>query len=522
MKRKQQGVTLLELILVIALMAFVTLLGFQSKQLEMDQRRAKEVGGQLFTYNNAVRNWFTNNMDPSNLTQTRVGTTWLKPNSCGGSSGRTEGYLPCSFPDATAAKPTPYGRLVLTTVLTRTYTASEGAQFRAVTTTTPFTLSSFRNPSVVRSDLAGLAALTAASGGMIMDTPMPATSDASFTSGIGTGIITMEASSQSELDAWLRTDGGNTMSNNLRFDESRNRLLRQIRGTSRVQAIAGEVLYLGNASGNFNNFPAAPLANERVVVDANTRIYGQLRTNGAITALSGNISAQAGSVSASIDVSAGRDVTAVRDVTARRNVTATSNVTAGGNVQAGVNVQAGLDVRANRDLIGNRFIDRNNTAYIVDPHSTSRLETVGVRTLQSYDNGTLNMRGNTIDIRSKAAGIANLTGRVNVNSLNVVKNGREIPLSRLLPNFVHMNSYVGGNSFWIPKPSCPGGTPKVIVTPQSIPTNTIPPASGYSASYMGQSNFRAVNSGSNWIIQVSTASGRGFDSRAVASTYCMY
>lgn len=511
MKRKQQGVTLLELILVIALMAFITLLGFQAKQLEMDQRRAKEIGGQLFTYNNAIRNWFSHNMAPSNLTQTKVGTTWLKPNSCGGSSGRPEGYLPCSFPDATTDKPIPYGRLVLTTQLTRTYTAAQGSQFRAVTTTTPLTLSSFRNPSVVRSDLAGLAALTAASGGMIMDSPMPATSDASFSTAVGTGIITMEASSLAEMDAWLRTDGGNTMSNNLRFNESRDRLLRQIRSTSRVQAMAGEVLYLGNASGNFNNFPAAPLANERVVVDANTRIYGSLRTNGAITALSGDIAAQSGNVSASANVSAGRDVTAGRDMNATRSV------------NAGQYVTAGLDVQASRDVIGNRFIDRNNTDYLVDPHATSRLETVGVRTLESYDTGALNIRGNTIDMRSKAAGIATLSGRVNVDSLNVVKNGREIPLSRLLPNFVHMNSYVGGHNAWLPKPSCySGGTPKVIVTPQSIPTNTIPPSSGYSPSYMGQSNFRAVNSGSGWIIHVSTASGRGFGSTAVASTYCMY
>src|SRR5690606_8584514 len=118
-----------------------------------------------------------------------------------------------------------------------------------------------------------------------------------------------------------------------------------------------------------------------------------------------------------------------------------------------------------------------------------------------------------------------LSGRVNVDGLSVVKNGREIPLSRLLPNFVHMESWMGQNGARVNKPTCAaGGQQKIIVTPQSIPTNIGKTLSADNIfTPVGAAYFSASNMGSYWRINISTWSGAmAGNGWAIASTYCLY
>lgn len=549
-KQKQKGATLIELILVISIIAYITILAFAQKQLEMDQHRAKEVGAELFMYNNAVRSWMANNTDVTPLNITRVGATWLKPDSCGGSSGRVSGYLPCNFNNGTVAQPIPFGNLVLTTNITRTFNATpgEGVRFNANTTTTPFIIPSYGSPNKVRGDLSGLAALVAASGHVLPETPSMATSDGRFQSDPATAIITMQANNQPGNDVWLRTDGQNSMQNNLTFNQARSALLRQIHGVSRIHGAAFEVLYLGNHN-NIAGLPvngggSIPLVSERVVIDTNARIYGSLRANNSLTALTGSITATVGDVNAGRDLRAARDTYVGNSLSAGNNIDAVNTVSGGGilsrnNVVAQTDVIANRDVYASRDVSAVRrvlagesivspvFYDGNDLSYRVDPNGASRLNHVAALLVEANDtspSGTLHLRGNNITLGSHTGAPSNLNGNITTWGLNIMKNGRLIPFDHLIPNFVHRASWYAANGTWVPKPNCAGGTPRIIVTPQTIPTNTMAaPAPGYSPAPVGAAFFYANDVGSHWITIMNSAeqSFQG-DPRGIASTYCLY
>lgn len=529
MKTKQQGATLIELLLVIGLLAFMTMLSFSQKQLEMDQRRAKQIGAQLFIYNNAVRNWISANTGTTPLSVVQPGTTWLKPDSCGGSSGRVDGYIPCGFPDATVAAPITFANMSLSTLITRTYTPAAGVNMTAITTTTPFR-SAGRSGAAgdIRSDLAGLAALTAASGTINIDDPTPATTDGSFVSDPLTAIITMETNNRADKDAWLRTDGSNTMNNNLRFASTLSSALRQVMAVSRLQSNNGEVLYIGNKNNN-TGFPvsgdgstaltAAGASRESVVVDANARVYGLLRTNGAITALSGDISASNGNVNASGNVNAGANVNAAVDVIAGRDSTAVRDT------KAGRDAWAKRDVIAEENLVGKRFYDINNSSFYVDPDTTSVVNAITTNSVASLTPATaLEIKTNTLNLAQQSGGEMRVNGQLNVDNLRVRKNGKYVNLIDLLPNFVFREGWFAMDNTTVPKPSCgAGGVPRIVVVPQTIPTNTTRPVSGYTTPPVGATFFFAVNSGSSWVVRGYTASGSyGGEGTAIATTYCLY
>lgn len=490
--QRQAGATLIEMMLVIGIIAFMTVLSFSQKQLEMDQRRAKQVGSQLFMYNNAVRNWISVNTGTTPLDVTYSGAGWLKPTSCGGTSIRPEGFLNCNFIDGSVVSPMPFSNMVLSTRIVRTYTPGEGVKITGTTTTTPFSIPG-RSGNSIRADLSGLAALTAASGSMGMDDPTPATSDASFKSDPITGVIVMVASNRADKDAWLRTDGSNTMNNNLVFMDTIAQQIRQIMNVGRVQAKDGEVLYIGNKN-NLTSMPAngggqAALTTEGVVVDEDLRIYGSLVTNKGITALTGNI------------------------------------VSKTGNVEAGANVIAG------EDMYAKRYYDSDNTTLYADPSGKSMLNMIATNSVESLTAATaLDVKTNTLNFQPQTAGLpTKFNGNVDVDTFKVKRNGKYVSLANLLPNFVFKEGWIAFNGSLIPKPSCgpDGGTPRIIVTPQLIPTNTSPPPpGGYSSrGNIGDSRFYAENSGSNWKINANAWHYNGSNhvrATVIAHTYCLY
>lgn len=346
--KKSLGFTLLEMILVIGLAASAILLKFYSEQAELEQKMAASVGGELAQYNNAVRNYLAKNLGVSNFT--RSGSAWLKNTSCGGTLAIGAEYLPCRFPSATLGDPIAFGSLSLTTTVVSTGTAPN-TTVTATTLSTPFTLSKSGSPAV-RSDLAGLAAITASAGYLpgSAGAGFSATTDGSFQSNPANGIITMTASNNANQDIWLRTDGGNKMHAALQFDAT-DPLGRQIIGASRIQNFAAQALYLGLASGG------SPVTAAAVVLDGNTEVIGSLRVRSGLT------------------VDGGAYVTG--------NVAATGNITAAGSVSASGNVSAAGNVSANGALVAQIFYDSNNTGYYVDPNATSNINALQANTVSA-------------------------------------------------------------------------------------------------------------------------------------------
>ncbi|WP_162948995.1 shufflon system plasmid conjugative transfer pilus tip adhesin PilV [Pseudomonas sp. Leaf58] len=211
----------------------------------------------------------------------------------------------------------------------------------ATTTTTPFKILKNRDLQV-RSDLSGIAAMTAAAGsGINYDQNAAATavtSDASYSSNPITAQITMVASNSADNDIWLRTDGGNQMHAPLRFDSAIDGN-REIIGVSRIQNLSAQILHLGSPSG------VAAASGAGLIVDTDSEIIGNLR------------------IIKELKVDNGASVTG--------SVSATANVVAQQNVVAGQASSAQI------------FYDANNSSYYVDPDKVSNLNSLAANYISS-------------------------------------------------------------------------------------------------------------------------------------------
>lgn len=192
---------------------------------------------------------------------------------------------------------------------------------------------------------------TSSSGGF---SPYTGTTDASYKSDPLTGTITFVASNNADNDVWLRTDGGNKMHATLNFDGA-NPADRMIVGASSLQNFAGQALHIGNASG------LTPVTGAGVVIESDAEILGDFRIRRTLT------------------------------------VDNTLNVTGDINASANVNAQ---NVNARGIVTGQAFVDADNSAYYVNPDSTSNLNSLAANYIAS--NGRVRA-GEFVEI----AGVAN-------------------------------------------------------------------------------------------------------------------
>lgn len=377
MKSRQLGVTLLELILVLALTGIATMLAFQEKQADLEQARARQVGSMLFQYNNAIREAMAKGVITATVTQN--GADWLKSVNCGGQQPNGKEFLSCEFPSGTVVSPINFGRLALSTTIVVSGTAPD-KKYKATTKTSAWTIMRPGGLSEIRADLAGVASLTAAaatasgfgagaSGGF---SPLNVTTDSSFSSDPKTGVINIIASNTANNDVWLRTDGGNKMHASLGFDAT-DPTDRQILGVSRIQNLVGQVLRIGSGS------PITPVTSSGVVIDASTELLGDLRARQNLVvdggaSVGGNFNSgggitAAGSVKAQIFYDANNTSYYVDpDKTSNINALSTEgNISSKGNVTAAGSMSSQI------------YYDANNTAYYLDPSSSSRINTLAAQ-----------------------------------------------------------------------------------------------------------------------------------------------
>jgi len=376
MRTNQQGVTLLELILVLALMSFATMLSFYERQADLEQSRARQVGGLLYQFNNAIRAAMAQGLITG--TTTKIGADWLRSVSCGGEQPIGKEFLPCEFPSATVVAPITFGRLTLSTNIVVTGTAPD-RKYKSTTTTTPFTLFGRAGSPEVRADLAGVSTLAAAaamasgfgvnSGGL---SPYTATTDASYKSDPKTGVISIISSNSANNDVWLRTDGGNKMHATLGFDGA-DPVDRQINGASSIQNFAGQVLHIGSGSA------LSPVTGAGVVIDSSSEVLGDFRIRSGLVvdnsaAVTGNITATGniganGAVSAQVFYDSNNSAYYLDP----NNTSNVNSINAGGSIAAGGNISAGGSMTAPI------FYDANNTAYFLDPTSTSTINALSAK-----------------------------------------------------------------------------------------------------------------------------------------------
>ncbi|MFK4136669.1 prepilin-type N-terminal cleavage/methylation domain-containing protein [Pseudomonas luteola] len=369
-RQRQQGFTLLEIIMVSSILVILALIAFQEKTLVFEQERARALGGELLKYNNAVRDYISFYAgDPGFASKvgTKQGVNWLKLESCGGEIprrseanpyGKDEGFLPCQFLLDSAGKTT-YGKLSFSTVI-----SSPGEHILKAKTTMSELVLNKRS----RGDLAGLAAVVAGSASALNFTPVVRSTDgyAFFcvteqkSECVGSlNRIIMMASNDSSSDTWLRTDGSNTMNSAITFKPTNSAIAREVRNVASILGLEGENIYIRNNSGE------SAYIDNGVVIDSDAEIMGILYADKMVdrdnpsfyvdpsgTSRFNDINVEQlvvtkhvevkGDMHAEGDISTDKNILAKGDISSEGNITAKGDINgANTNLTGGVNAATG-------------------------------------------------------------------------------------------------------------------------------------------------------------------------------------
>jgi prepilin-type N-terminal cleavage/methylation domain-containing protein len=489
MRKKQQGFTLLEIMMVTIIAAVLAMIAFQEATLQAEQQRARALGGELLKFNNGVRDYvsyYAGDAAYASKVGTKTGVNWLKSTTCGGEIPKTvanDGFVPCAFLED-SNQLTSYGRLTFTT---------------EVTTSAPHilntktTMSELKIAKKVRGDLSGLAAIVAGSASQLSFTPTIRTTDGTARFCItekvaqcqgSLGRILMFTSNDASDDTWLRTDGSNTMNNNIKFLAGNPDESREIQNISKLYNVGGPLLTLGNKTGSLPTF-----LNSGIVVDSDAEIMGTLYADKMVDRNNSNYY---------VDPS---DQSRFNLVNAE-GLTVTNNIVAGGTVTA------------------KQFIDGDNAAFYVDPDKDSKLHTITTSGITG-EGGSQQMT---------------ITGQANVDNLKVrMKNSTDyVSLLDLLPTYVAKDAWAVQSGSVVDKPSCgSGGEAKIIISPMNMESSdnfqvSLNLTAGESTSTTlsgttsGRSYMYATNNGGSWTVIGGTANGSANTGFGVAQTYCAY
>jgi len=270
--KKNKGLTLLEMMLVLGIMTVIAVQQLEERMLMAQQTMARELGNELYQFSNGIRSALSQNyaaeataLGPNGNTN-RNGTGWLRTSACGG--GASSNYVPCNMGDVTKI-----GKFPLNTNI-----RESGGALIARTIIGPMTIE-----GEVRHDLASLAALTAAGGTINSGNPIAASASAEFrTDPLGAavplGFIEITVDTNGADDAWLRTDGTNTMNNNITFNPAGGTAFRGIQNLARLTNINN-----GGSNNEINfgsaiQFAGTTTSNRQIRgVDTIYNQYGNLR-----------------------------------------------------------------------------------------------------------------------------------------------------------------------------------------------------------------------------------------------------
>lgn len=520
--KRQEGFTLLEVLMVVAIMSVLAVLDMQDRTLRIEQEKARQLGMELYKYNSAVREYVSvhgGSNNASSFLGTKTGVNWLKSSSCGGTADKD--YLPCNYLSSTGGQTT-YGRMTFTTTITAPVV---GEKMTGVTIMSQLTLAGKQ-----RDDLAGLAALVARGASSNSDTPLLHTTDGAgvycatansdklynlCTSNIGR--IVLRASTDVSQDSWLRTDGSNKMLNAITFETGDsasdtsfgNREIRNVtrifNGFTGTRAGDDGSLTIGNAG-------LTQATGFDVIVDADQEVLGALEVRSYVR---GDKFIDDDNVNYYLDPN-------------------------GNSVLNNVNIN---NLVVNNDVKARRFVDKDNEAYFVDPAGQSRINGVTLSAITGEENGNqLSMLAQRYNFKASNGAVSasnpvSLNAFANVDGFNVkTRSGNFVPLSSMLPDYVQMEVFAAAANQTVSKPTCSaGGIPKIIITPMNMESHDKYhfrfSAGGGNSPYTydisdytsGRSFMYAQDSGGTWTIKAGTGSGVDDPSSfGLATTYCAY
>ncbi|MCX8796215.1 type IV pilin protein [Vibrio parahaemolyticus] len=296
--KNQRGYTLMELMLVIAIMTLISIGVIQDRMAEASQLRAKTLGKEIATVATALQSYTgyysgSDGAPGAPVTGTvRNGINFLKSNTCSSTETTSKGAIPVGFlgdcgylshiTTPTRDQRTTFGNLSFKTTFKRTAAGAgnPGTILEAITVLDPL-----KGHDGVMMSESGLAALVA--GGMsstsvgaggeagyrVVYCVPGGRGDASYNrmcTGNADKIVIM-TTTDATANIWLRTDGRNTMNNLITFGETVNSALRGLVNINKlVLPRGGQKLTIEQDSKVFVDIDKSKFD----VIDANLTVKG--------------------------------------------------------------------------------------------------------------------------------------------------------------------------------------------------------------------------------------------------------
>lgn len=305
--KKQTGFSILEVIIVLSILGFIASLAIGESKYKADMAKARSLGLELYEVHNAARRFAAINAANPELRSTgdviiENGLSWLKSQDLCADGTANGNYISCEQEDSTTFGGLTYSTEIdplidNNTVRIKTVIDIKGGA---------------RANTVLPEEVLGLAAMTARGGASangvsidgitssISDPSMANTSslillcseniDEAFlnenctdvgSTAVEGGLIVMITQSSSTSSAWLLTNGGNSMQNDLRFS-STNPEFREIVGVDRIYNLTGEILKIGNSGVYYDDGSFIPILGDGLVIDTDLYAVGDMRNMGDV------------------------------------------------------------------------------------------------------------------------------------------------------------------------------------------------------------------------------------------------
>lgn len=306
--KKNKGLTLIELTVVMAVIGFLAVVALSQSKYETDMLKARALGLELYEVHNAARRYAAiNSANPDLRASGNViiqnGLNWLKSqDNCNG--GEAVGnFISCDQQDATT-----FGGLTYTTEINPTLDPNT-VIIKTVIDTKNY---SGTQSTILPEEVLGVASMIARGGasassisvgGINSSITDPSVSNTSSLivfcsaeinenllnencSNVNSttpegGLIVMLTQSSSTTSAWLLTNGSNAMRNDLTFS-STNPNFREIKGVDRIYNLTGEILKLGNSGIYYDDGSFLPILGSGLVIDTDLYAVGNLKNMGDI------------------------------------------------------------------------------------------------------------------------------------------------------------------------------------------------------------------------------------------------
>lgn len=430
---KNKGITLLEMMLVLGLGSLITLSQVQQSTTTVEQERTRSMAKEITSYSNAVLSHIsyysglvTESYNPVELNGKREGTPWLKSQiECSSATGSaTKTFLPCSFLEYNNDK-FGFSNLKPKTYLKTIFDVdTERPVIEAITVLSIPTASGDKPWTKNGETTLGLSGLTAllvnssqarsASG---VDSITEATicidgttrSDICASSAIPDGVnvkdkIVIKSTNSSNSDIYLRTDGGNTMTFDIQFEESLPYNNREIRNVSRIVPTSINGLILGNAGNIGSDIPVPNM----VIVDADLDAYGDIVAQKTLQVKGESFFEN------TITLTDGDFIQQNGDFIQRSG----DIIQEGGNIITDGSIIAEQTVNS-ESVLTDILYDRNNTDFYIDPDDDSKMKEVITERITSFPSQDIGIVSNRdMDLES--------SGTISLEANNYIKNEANI------------------------------------------------------------------------------------------------